>query len=299
MPDTINYKNDDYLVHGIAKEGLIRCVAIRTTGIVKHAQEIHDLSPASCVALGRLMTGALLIASDFKNEANELTAIIKSDGDIRNITVIADGLGNVRGDINNPHAISNYHYEGKLDIGKSIGSGSLTVIKDLGLREPYVGNIELLSGEIAEDIASYYFYSEQIPSIVFLGVKLSPQGVVAAGGMLIQVMPGADDLLLDWLETRAKGYPDISELVENGVSPHQLLDMFFGEGDLEYLSTNHVQYQCTCSKERMTKNLISLGKSDLYSLAEEEDGINLHCHFCETDYYFAKEEIEDLINQNK
>ncbi len=294
MTKSIDFTQDDYLVHAVAKQGLVRCVAVRSTEIVKHAQKIHDLSPASSVALGRFMTGSLLIASDFKNEDNQLTAMIKSDGEIGNMTVIADMRGNVRGDINNPHAVSYYHYEGKLDIGKSVGQGSLTIIKDLGLKEPYVGTVELLSGEIAEDIASYYFFSEQIPSIVFLGVKLAPTGVVAAGGMLIQVMPGADDILLDWLEMRAKGYPDISELIENKISPHQLLDMFFGEGDLEYLSTKPVQYFCPCSKDRMKKNLLSLGKEDLQNLTEEE-GITLHCHFCETDYYFSRDEIKKLI----
>lgn len=297
MTEKIDFTQDDYLVHAIAKQGLVRCVAIRSTKIVQHAQQIHDLSPASSVALGRFMTGSLLIASDFKNEQNQLTAQIKSDGEIGNMTVIADLQGNVRGEINNPHAISYYHHQGKLNIGKSIGKGSLTVIKDLGLKEPYVGTVELLSGEIAEDIASYYFFSEQIPSIVFLGVKLTPDGVVAAGGMLIQVMPGADDVLLDWLEMRAKGYPDISELVENQISPHQLLDLFFGEGDLEYLETQKVQYFCPCSKERMQKNLMSLGQEDLVSLAEDEEGITLHCHFCETDYHFSRAEIEKLIKK--
>jgi len=294
----IKHKHDDYLVTAVAKEGLLRCVAVRSTKLVKEAREIHDLSPASTVALGRFMTGALLMASDFKNNDNKLSATIKSDGDISNIVVVADYFGNVRGDINNKHAPSYYHHEGKLNIGKSIGKGNLTIIKDLGLKEPYVGSVELASGEIAEDLASYYFYSEQIPTVIFLGVRLNPDGVVSSGGLLVQALPGVDDELLDWLESRAMGFPDISELLENKISPHQLIDLLIGE-DVEYLAEKPVQYYCPSSKERMEKNLISLGEQELKELAEDKNGINLHCHFCSEDYHFSQSEVKAILEKAK
>ena len=294
----IDFKIDDYLAIALAKQGLLRCVAVRSTKLVQEAQRIHDLSPASTVALGRFMTGSLLMASDFKNKDNQLTAMIKSDGDIKNMTVIADYAGNVRGDIDNKHAPSYYHHEGKLNIGKSIGKGNLTIIKDLGLKEPYIGSVELMSGEIAEDFASYYFYSEQIPTVVFLGVRLQPEGVVASGGLLVQAMPDADDSLLDWLEARTKGFPDLSELIENQISPHQLIDLLINE-DVDYLSEKLVQYYCPSNKERMKKNLISLGKDNLLDLSKDENGINLHCHFCEQDYHFSQSEIKAILDATK
>lgn len=291
----INHIEDDYMVHAIAKKGLLRCLAVRTTGLVEEAQKIHDLSPASTIAMGRLLSGALLMSADLKNKKNQLTLNIKSDGDISNLTVVSNVDGQVRAYINNPHAPAYYHHPGKFDIGKSIGKGNLTVIKDLGLKKPYVGTVELLSGEIAEDLASYYFYSEQIPTVLFLGVKLNPSGLLAAGGMLIQALPGADDDLLDWLETRTKGFPDISELIESKISPHQLIDMILGNTDLEYLRENKVSYHCPCNRDRMQRNLISLGTEDLSDLAKDEAGINLHCHFCGADYHFSQEEIIKML----
>ncbi len=296
--EEINYKIDDYLVHALAKQDLLRCVSVRTTKLVREAQKIHDLSPASTVALGRLMSAALLMSSDLKNPENQLTVLLKSDGEISGMTVIADQTGQVRGDINNPHAVSHYRHEGKLDLGQSIGKGNLTVIKDLGLKEPYVGSVELISGEIAEDIAAYYFYSEQIPSVVFLGVRLNPEGVVAAGGMMIQALPGADDALLDWLEARTKGYPDISELLAEAVSPHQLIDLLLGDDRINYLKAAPVRYFCPCNAERMEQNLLTLSKKDLLELADDPAGINLHCHFCERDYHFSQDQIKKLLKEN-
>lgn len=293
----IDHLKDDYLVHAIAKKGLLRCLAVRTTNLVIEAQKIHETSPASTIALGRLLSGALLMSAELKNEKNQLTLNIKSDGDISNITAVVNINGRVRGYLNNPHAPSYYHRPGKLDIGKSIGKGNLTVIQDLGLKKPYIGTVELLSGEIAEDLASYYFYSQQIPTVLFLGVKLKPSGVVTSGGIMVQVMPGADDTILDWLEVRAQGFPDLSELLENGISPHQLLDMLLGDTDIEYLLEKPVSYYCPCSRERMQRNLISLGVTELSDLAKDKEGINLHCHFCGSDYHFSQIEVKDLIKQ--
>ncbi|NLJ71313.1 MAG: Hsp33 family molecular chaperone HslO [Clostridiaceae bacterium] len=295
IKQNINYIKDDYLIQATAKQGLLRCLAVRTTNLVKQAREIHDLSPISSVALGRLMSGALLMAVDLKNEQNRLTLIIKSDGDISNLTTIATLDGKVRGYVDDPYAISYYKTTDKLDLGKSIGKGNLTVIKDLGLKEPYIGNVELVSGEIAEDLASYYFYSEQIPTVIFLGVRLDQQGIVSAGGMMIQALPGVDDETLHWLENRCKGFPDLSELIAEGISPHQLLDLLLGAtAELEYLAETPVEYYCECNRDRMTRNLLLLGNKELTELGEDPDGITLSCHFCDANYQYTQAEVKQL-----
>ncbi|NLM19571.1 MAG: Hsp33 family molecular chaperone HslO [Clostridiaceae bacterium] len=291
----INHFKDDYLVQATAKHSLLRCLAVRTTDLVKQARNIHDLSPISCVALGRLMSGALLMATDLKNKQDRLTLIIKSDGDISNLTTIATLNGKVRGYITDPRAISHYKSAGKLDLAQSVGKGNLTVIKNLGLKEPYIGSVELVSGEIAEDLASYYFYSEQIPTVIFLGVRLNQQGVAAAGGMMIQALPGIDDQTLNWLENRCLGFPELSELLAEGISPHQLLDLLLGvDADLEYLAESPVEYYCECNRDRMNRNLLLLGNEELTELSEDSDGITLHCHFCAADYHYTQAEVKQL-----
>lgn len=290
----INYSGDDYLVQATAKQGLLRCLSVRTTQLVSEARDIHDLSPATSVALGRLMSGALLMSADLKSEQDQLTLVIKSDGEIYNLSAIATVDGKVRGYGDNAQAASHYKEAGKLDLSASVGKGKLTVIKDLGLKEPYIGNVELVSGEIAEDLASYYYYSEQIPTILFLGVRLDKQGVTAAGGMLVQVLPGADEELIDWLEERAVGFPDLSELLEQGISPHQLIDLLLGDTDVDYLKEYPVHYSCTCNRDRMTRNLLLLGSEELVQLSEDPEGIELSCHFCGSHYHYKQEEIAEL-----
>lgn len=292
---TINHIKDDYLVQATAKQGLLRCLAVRATDLAGQARDIHDLSPVSSVALGRLMSGALLMAADLKNPQDRLTLIVKSDGDLSNLTAIATLDGKVRGYVIDPHATSYYKSAGKLDLAQSVGEGNLTVIKDLGLKEPYIGSVELVSGEIAEDLASYFFYSEQIPTVVFLGVRLDRQGIVAAGGMMIQALPGVDDETIDWLEHRCLGFPDLSELLAEGISPHQLLDMLLGaDAELEYLAETPVEYYCECNRDRMTRNLLLLGNKELLELSEDPDGITLNCHFCATDYHYTQAEVKQL-----
>ncbi|HHU53102.1 MAG TPA: Hsp33 family molecular chaperone HslO [Clostridiaceae bacterium] len=291
----INHFKDDYLVQATAKQGLLRCLAVRTTDLVKQVRNIHDLAPVSSVALGRLMSGALLMAADLKNEQDRLTLIIKSDGDISNVTTIATPDGKVRGYVIDPHAMSRYKSIGKLDLAQAVGQGNLTVIKDLGLKEPYIGSVELVSGEIAEDLASYYFYSEQVPTVIFLGVRLNQQGIAAAGGMMIQALPGVDDETLNWLEQRCVGFPDLSELIAEGISPHQLLDMLLGaDAELEYLAETPVEYHCECNRDRMTRNLLLLGNTELTELSGDPDGITLNCHFCATDYHYSQAEVKQL-----
>ncbi|MDI9490057.1 MAG: Hsp33 family molecular chaperone HslO [Clostridiaceae bacterium] len=297
--NNIDHRKDDYLVQATAKQGLLRCLAVRTTKLVDYARETHDLSPATTVALGRLMSGALLMAADLKSDQDQITLITKSDGDISNLSAIATLDGKVRGYGNQPQAPSYYHEPGKLDIAKSVGKGNLTVIKDLGLKDPYIGNVELVSGEIAEDLASYYFYSEQIPTVLFLGVRLDQEGVVSAGGMLVQVLPGADEEILTWLENRAVGFPDLSELIEQGISPHQLIDLLLGEADIEYLKEYPVTYYCPCNRDRMTSNLALLGAAELKEMAADPEGIELQCHYCSNKYQYQQSEIQDLYNAVK
>lgn len=294
MTHSIDRKHDDYLVRATAKDGLLRCFAVRTNKLVERAREIHDLPPMSTVALGRLMTGALLMSTDLKNDTDSLDVIIRSDGPIGGLTAGAFPGGRVRGTVGNPRTESLHHRPGKLNVGAAVGKGTLTVIKDLGLKEPYSGSIDLLSGEIAEDLAAYYFYSEQIPTVMMLGVKVGSDGTEQAGGLMVQVMPGADDELLDWLGMRAAGYPEITSFLEDGFDPHQLIDLLLGDPELKYGDAYPVEYFCPCSRERMERSLIALGARDLSELAEKPEGIELECHFCHRKEHFSQDDIKKI-----
>ncbi len=297
--DSYDREQDDYLVRGTAKNGLLRCVAVRTVRVCDTARKYHDLSPIATVALGRLMTGALLLGIDQKNTSDQLSLVVRGNGPIGGMTAIAEPKGKVRGLVGNPHTEAVYLREGKYNVGAVVGQGQLTVVRNTGLKEPYVGSTNLVSGEIAEDLTAYCFYSEQVPTILALGVKVESSGVVAAGGLLIQVMPGATDELLDWLEKRAAGFPDITDFVSDGFNPHQLIDLFLGDPELEYGSSYPVSYQCDCSKERMEKALLTLGDTELQELAQDEQGITLECHFCPQKYHFNQEEIKQLLARGK
>ena len=244
----------DHLVVGTAWDGQVRLIAVRTTELVEEARAIHDMSPVSTIALGRFLTGALLLGSDLKTPGDSLTLHLKAEGAIRGMTVIAEEDGSVRGDIMEPLAQIVVEEGVKPELKQAIGSGMLTVIRDLGLKEPYVGSVELLSGEIGEDLAYYLAHSEQIRSVVALGVKLDRNGVRHAGGLLVQLMPGAGKEVEDYIEVRAKGFPEISYWLEEGFTPAQIQDLFMGEPRIQYHRVKPLRYACDCSRERMARN---------------------------------------------
>ena len=294
-PGRPSEKGADYIVHATAMEGKVRAIGIRTTAIAERAREIHDTSPVAAVALGRFLTGSLLLASNLKGETVTQTTLLRCDGHLKGMTAVCDGFGRIRGYVNEPVVENSYHRPGKLDIGAAVGSGSLSVIRENGMGEPYVGTVELISGELAEDFTYYLASSEQTPAIVSLGVLLEDGKVTAAGGFLIQLMPGADEETVSYLEARAGGgFPDVTFLLQEGLDPEHILDMFIGKSDITYLSANSVVYHCMCSRERMERNLITLGKKELAELAEDKKGIDLECHFCDRKYHFASEELAAL-----
>ncbi len=288
--------NTDYMVRATAYNGQVRALCVRTTNVCRKALAIHQTSPIATAAFGRFLSASLLLADTLKNPQDTQTANIKCDGPIGGMTAVCDAFGHVRGVLHHPVVESSYHAPGKLNVANAVGKGILTVVRDLGLKEPYIGSVELVSGEIAEDFTYYLAVSEQTPSVVSLGVLVDANGVKQAGGFLVQVLPGAGEDVIDRLEARANGgFPDLTFLMEEGLSPEKILDMFLGDPQIAFLGANEVSYQCNCSRERMEKGLITLGRTELADLAGEEDGIHLECHFCAKKYHFDRNEILALM----
>ena len=290
-------EKDDHIVRAVALGGHVKAVAIRSKAIVSEAQKIHNTSSVVTAALGRFLTGSLLIAENMKNEDDTQTTVIRADGPIGGMTCVCDSKGHVRGYPLENDVPSTYHKPGKLNVGAAVGKGTLTVIRDLGLREPFTGMVELMSGEIAEDFTYYLASSEQTPSVVALGVSMDNSGVLEAGGMMIQLMPGATEEDIDYIEKRANGgFPDITFLMEEGFSPAKILDLFLGDPAIEFTDAYPVSYHCPCSKERMSEGIAALGKAELEKLSEDPDGIETQCHFCNRKYRFGRDEIKALLN---
>ncbi|HBY32541.1 MAG TPA: Hsp33 family molecular chaperone HslO [Clostridiales bacterium] len=289
----------DYIVTATALSGKVRALAIRSTELVKEALRIHKTSPVATAALGRFLTGTLFVADTLKGEGDTITANIRSDGPLQGMTAVADSHGNVRGYCLEPVVETTYHRPGKLNVGAAVGSGKLTVVKDFGLKEPYVGQVELISGEIAEDFTYYFASSEQTPSIVSLGVGLDAKGVTCAGGFMVQLLPGADEETISYLEDRVNGgFPEVSFLLQEGMNPEKILDMFLGDKDICFLEGRKVAYKCNCSRDRMERNLMAIGKKDLTELSLDPKGIDLECHFCDQRYHFSQEDVKALISDD-
>ncbi len=286
----------DYLVRALALGGAVRAVAVRSTGLCEEARGIHRLSPIATAALGRLMTGVLMMTLDLEKKDDSITAIIRSDGPIEGMTVIGQSVGRVRGLVREPIVPTTYSRPGKLDVGSAVGKGQLTIVRDLGLKEPYVGQVDLVSGEIAEDLTAYLSLSEQIPTALGLGVLLDQSGVRQAGGFMVQLLPDASDAVAEHLEQRVAGFPEVSYLMEEGFNPHQILDLLLGDPEIQYTDVNRCSYHCPCSREGMERSLVTLGSQELSELAADPDGIHLACHFCSRTYHFTQEEVLHLIS---
>lgn len=288
--------DSDYIVTATALDGKVRALAMRSTKLVQEALRIHKTSPVATAALGRFLTGTLFLAETLKGENDSLTVNIRSDGPLQGMTAVADSKGHVRGYVLEPVVETTYHRPGKLNVGAAVGNGKLTVVKDFGLKEPYVGQVELVSGEIAEDFTYYLASSEQTPSIVSLGVGLDSNGVTCAGGFMVQLLPGADEETISYLEKRVGGgFPDVTFLLSEGMNPEKILDMFLGDEKICFLQGTPVSYKCNCSRERMEKNLMAIGRKDLSELSEDLKGIDLECHFCDQRYHFSQEDVKKLL----
>ena len=285
----------DYIVRATAANAQIRAFAITSRETVEHARSAHDLSPVVTAALGRLMTGALMMGSMLKGEKDMLTLQINGAGPVHGLTVTADSRGNVKGYADNPQAMMPPNSVGKLDVGGVIGAGVLTVIKDMGLKEPYSSTIELTTGEIGDDLTYYFAASEQIPSSVALGVLMEKNNTVKqAGGLIIQLMPFTSEEVIAKLEDKLTHMSPITTLLEEGQTPEQILETILGELGLEITDTMPVRFCCNCSKERVEKVLLSLGRKELQDLIDEGQDVELNCHFCNTNYVFTVEELSKL-----
>jgi len=291
-------EHEDHLVRAIALNGHVKAVAVNTTAAVEKARAIHGTTNAATAALGRFITGSLLIAESLKNDSDTQTTIIRCDGPLKGMTCVCDSHGNARAYPMEPDVETTYHRPGKINVGQAVGSGSLTVIRDVGLKEPYSGSVELISGEIAEDFTYYLASSEQTPSIVALGVLINEGRVVHAGGMMIQMMPGFTEEDLAYVEKRANGgFPDITFLMEEGFSPAKILDLFMGDPDITYLNGYPVGFNCPCSKERMLGGLATLGRSELYMMIKEGKDIETVCHFCGSKYTFTAADMKVILEE--
>lgn len=288
----------DILKRGTSVDGGIRIFATVTTDLVNAAQKIHHTYPVATAALGRtLSAGVLMSAAGLKNDTDTLTVQVKGDGPLGNIVVCADNKQQVRGYVANPFVDRPLNSKGKLDVGGAVGQGYLNVIKDMGMKEPYIGQIPLVSGEIAEDITMYYAQSEQIPTAVALGVLVdTDNSVIASGGFMIQMLPGSTDEEAQLIEKTLDTLPPVTTMIADGMTAE---DIIFAVADgLSFLVDNSEVtpvYKCSCSKERMEKALISIGREELTSLIEEQGEAELSCQFCDNKYKFSKEELQELL----
>lgn len=287
--------NHDYIVRASAADGQIRAFAATTRELVEKARTIHNTSPVASAALGRLLTGAAMMGSMMKGRGDVLTVQIMGDGPIGNMTVTADSMARVKGFVQNPEVMLPASAEGKLDVGGAVGMGMFRVIKDLGLKEPYIGEIELISGEIAEDFTYYFAASEQVPSSVALGVLMNRDNTVAqAGGFIIQLMPNATEEVISHLEQKLTEVTAVSGLLEEGMTPEEILEYIFAGFDLKLLDKIPTGYYCNCSKERVEKALISIGRKELDAMIADGEPITTNCQFCDSHYTFTIEELKEL-----
>lgn len=287
----------DYIVRMIAKDAPIKAMAIQGRDLVQRAREIHHTLPVATAALGRTLLGASMMGQQLKEEDGSVTLRVSGGGPLGNILAVSDSQGNVRGYVQNGQVDLPLNQQGKLDVGQAVGTnGSLTVIKDLRLKEPYVGTIPLVSGEIAEDITAYFAESEQIPTACALGVLVDRDlSVAAAGGYLIQLLPGADDKVIDSIEAGIARAGQVTAQLSQGASAEDLLKLVLADFELELLEKVPVEYRCYCSRERMRAALISMGKEELSNLIAEQGRAEMTCQFCDAVHVFEKDELEELL----
>lgn len=287
----------DYIVRATAADHQLRAFAVTSRDIVEKAREIHNTSPVATAAIGRLLTAASMMGSMMKGEKDVLTLQIECGGPIGGITVTADSNADVKGYVNNPNVILPPNAQGKLDVSGALGPGFLNVIKDIGLREPYNGQTHLVSGEIAEDLTYYFATSEQVPSLVGLGVLMDKDNHVRqAGGFIIQVMPDTDDEVIDKLEARLGEVHSVTDMLDKGMTPEDILGYVLDGMDVEILETIPTQYKCNCSVERVSKAIASIGKKDLQEMIDDGEPIEVNCQFCGSHYKFDTEQLKTFMN---
>lgn len=290
----------DYIVRAIAADSQIRAFAAVTTETVETARQDHNTSPVATAALGRLLTAGTMMGVMMKGDKDILTLQVKGDGPIQGITVTADSKGRVKGYVGNPEVIIPANAKGKLDVSGAVGNGFFQVIKDMGLKEPYVGQVALQTGEIAEDLTYYFAASEQVPSAVGLGVLMNKDNTVRqAGGFIVQVMPFAEEETIAKLEENVQKIQSVTSLLEQGYTPESLLEQVLDGFDIEINDTVPAEFYCNCNKSRVERALISIGRKELNEMIQEGKDVELNCHFCNTNYTFSVEELKEILRKCK
>ena len=287
----------DYLVRGMSLDGFVKVVAIRSTELVQRAATIHGTTPNATAAFGRALTAASMMGNMQKVENGSMTLQIRGGGPIGTITVVSDAAGNVRGVVTEPQVPLVEKYPGKLDVGATVGvDGTITVIRDLQMKEPYIGSTELVSGEIGDDVTAFFAQSEQTPTACALGVLVDvDHSVKVAGGYILQLLPGAPDEVIDALEDGIKRAGAVTKMLSDGLTPEDILGQVMGGLGVVFMETTEVAYKCYCSRERVTAALISLGKKELSEIADEDKPFDVGCQFCDTVYQFTPEDIRKLL----
>lgn len=290
----------DYIVRATAAGSQIRAFAATTRDLMEHARAAHNTSPVATAALGRLLTAGSMMGVMMKGEKDLLTLQVKAGGPLEGITVTADSKGNVKGYVGNPNVILHANDKGKLDVAGAVGVGFMNVIKDMGLKEPYVGQTVLQTSEIAEDLTYYFATSEQVPSSVGLGVLMEKDNTVKqAGGFIIQLMPFTEEKVISQLEENLKNVTSVTTMLEEGHTPESLLETLLKGFDIEINETIPTQFYCNCDKDRVEKALISVGRKELQEMIDEGKEIELNCHFCNRNYIFSVEELKSILKRCK
>lgn len=298
--ETKKHYMEDYIVRASAAEAQIRAFACTTSNTVEAARRAHDTSPVVTAALGRLMTAGLMMGTMLKGEKDLLTLQIRGDGPVKGLTVTADAAGHVKGYANVPNVVIPANRKGKLDVAGALGTGSLSVIRDMGLKDPYIGQIRLCSGEIAEDLTYYFAVSEQVPSSVGLGVLMERDNTVRqAGGFLVQLMPFAEEKTVSRLEENLKKISSVTSVLDAGNTPEELLEMLLEGLDMHLTDKLPAAFACNCDKARVEKALISIGKKELQEMIDDGKPIEMNCHFCGKNYVFDVEELKRLKRASK
>ena len=289
----------DYLVRGMSMDGFVKVVAIRSTEIVSRAVQIHGTTPNATAALGRALTAASMMGNMQKVENGSMTLQVRGGGPIGTITVVSDAAGNVRGCVTEPQVPLVEKFPGKLDVGATVGTdGTITVIRDLQMKEPYVGSTQLISGEIGDDVTAYFAQSEQTPTACALGVLVDrDSSVKVAGGYIVQLLPGAPDEVIDVLEAGIQRAGAVTKMLEKGMTPEEILTEVCGDLGVLFFENEPVSYKCYCSRERVTAALISLGRKELEEIAEEGKTFPVECQFCDTIYEFTPENIAEILRK--
>ena len=288
---------NDYLVRGMTMDGVVKVVAIRSTELVRRGAQIHNTTPNATAAFGRALTAASMMGNMQKVDNGSMTMQIKGGGPIGNIVCVSDPVGNVRGYVYEPNVPLVEKFPGKLDVGATVGTdGTLTIIRDLQMKEPYVGSVPLVSGEIGDDVTAYFAHSEQTPTACALGVLVDTDlSVKVAGGYLIQLLPGAPDEVIDAVEAGIKRAGSVTSMLDAGLTPEDMLGQVLGSLGVVFMETTEVSYKCYCDRDRVTSALISLGKEELKEIAAEGKSFPISCQFCDTVYEFTPEDIKGLI----